>query len=181
MEIYGNVESIKQAIQKKFDDDIKAADNEKKAQIEGIMREAKEKEELISARISTMTESEVKKATSKIKSEEILKAKTEFEQKREEIIDKIFEMAIKNARKLAHEKGYIEMVKKSLPKEQHYELICDSDAYKRSFPKAKLKIDKDIIGIKVLAGDVTYDFTIDSEIKSKKDILRNKISGVLFS
>ncbi len=181
MEIYGNIDGLKQAIEKKYADEIKKIEDETSSIIKQLEKESNNKISLKKSRISTLTNAEIRKATSKISSEENLKAKKEFEQKREDVINQVFDMAFKKAVTIAHSRKYIDFLKKNMPNEaKKYEITADSDFYKEYFPEAKINIDNTIIGIKFRVGEITYDFTLDGAIKSQKDILRNKVSKTIF-
>ncbi len=182
MEIYGNIDALKQSIEKKYADEIKKIEDETSAVIKQLEKEANNKVALINSRISTLTNAEIRKAASKIQSEENLKAKKEFEHKREELINHIFDMALKKSTTIVHSNHYIGFLKKNMPNEsKKYEIIADSKFYTKYFPKTKIEVDNTIIGVKFRLGNITYDFTLDGAINAKKDVLRNKVSKTLFS
>ena len=54
----------------------------------------------------------------------------------------------------------------------------DGAYYKKEFPE--LEVDKSIVGIKFESEEVIYDFTLNNMIASKKDILRQEVSKILF-
>ncbi len=179
MEIYGNIDGLKQSIEKKYAAEIKKVDDEVSSRIKWLEKESNSEIALKKSRIATKTEADIRKATSKIESEENLKAKKEFEQKREEIINQIFDIAFKKVATTAHSKKYIDFLKINTPK-NGFSIIADSTFYKKSFPKTKLEIDNTIIGVKFVVGAVTYDLTLDGAINAQKDILRDKVSKALF-
>ncbi|MBW2981216.1 V-type ATP synthase subunit E [Candidatus Woesearchaeota archaeon] len=179
MQVFGNVESLKKAIENKYSSIIKDAEKEKQKQLAEIDKELKKKLELLKSHMKTETDAEVKKTTSMILSAAKLKAKKEFEEKREAIIESVFEGAEKKARDIAHSKDYTDFVKKSMPNTKGLSVAGDSDYYSKVFPE--LKVDKNIIGVKFESEKLVYDFTLDSIIASKKDILRHEVSKILFS
>jgi vacuolar-type H+-ATPase subunit E/Vma4 len=179
MEVFGNVEALKKAIEKKYSSMIKDIEKEKETQLVEIDKELKKKLGLLRSHMKTETDAETKKAGSMILSAAKLQAKKEFEEKREAIIESIFDKAKKKAKDVAHSSEYTDFVKKNMPDTKGLSVIGDSDYYSKLFPD--LKIDKKIIGVKFEAEGVVYDFTLDSIIASKKDILRHEVSKILFA
>ncbi len=180
MEVYGNVDSLKESIGKKYDEDIAELDKQAEKIISDIKAQADKKKELMKARNKTDTEAEVKKLKSKVISEETLKAKKEFEKSREELIEKVFSEAEKKAKDTAKTKKYADLVKKKMPKKVD-SAIVGNVALKKLFKGIKTwKTDKTIAGIKFVQGEVVYDFTLDSAIRARKDELREKVAKILF-
>jgi vacuolar-type H+-ATPase subunit E/Vma4 len=129
--------------------------------------------------MKTEIDAEVKKTSSMISSSAKLKAKKEFEEKREAIIESVFEKAMKKAKDIAHSEDYIDFVKKNIPDTKGLSAVGDSDYYSKVFQG--IKIDKSIIGVKFESEGIVYDFTLDNMISSKKDILRHEVSKILFA
>ena len=179
MEIFGNIETLKGAIEKKYTSEIKKIEKETEKQLAEVDKELKKKLELLRAKIKTETDAEVKKTHSMILSSEKLKAKKEFEEKREELIESVFKEAEKKASKVAHSEEYIDYVKSNMPDKEGLTVIGDAALYEKHFPG--IKVDKSIVGIKFESEGVIYDFTLDNMISSKKDVLRQEVSKILFS
>lgn len=179
MQVFGNVEALKKAIEKKYSSMIKDIEKDKEKQLADIAKELKEKLSLLKSHMETETDAEVKKTTSMILSSARLNAKKEFEEKREAIIESVFKEAEKRAKEIVHTDEYIDFVKKNMPKAKGLSVIGDSDHYKEPFPD--LKVDKDIIGLKFESEGAVYDFTLDNIIASKKDVLRHEVSKVFFT
>jgi len=179
METFGNIEALKGAIEKKYASKIKEVEKDREKQLKEIEQELNKKLEVLKSRMKTKIDAEVKKTHSMILSEEKLKAKKEFEEKREGMIESVFKEAEKKAKKIAHTKEYMDFVNKNLPEEKDLSIIGDGTYYKETFPE--LKVDKDLIGLKFESKGIIYDFTLDNIIKSKRDILRQEVSKVLFS
>jgi len=177
MEVYGNVDALKGAIEKKYSSKIKAVEKEKEKQLVDIGKELKKKIEVLKLQMKTMTDAESKKAYSMILSGEKLKAKKEFEEKRESLIEAVFKEAMKRAKKVAHSDDYMEYVKKNMP-DGGLQVVGDSDYYKKEFPG--LNVDDSIVGMKFMSDDLIYDVTVDNMITSKKDVLRQEVSKILF-
>jgi len=178
MEVFGNIEALKGAIEKKYSAKIKQAEKETEKELAEIDKKLKKELELVNSHMKTITDAEVRKAQSMILSEEKLKAKSEFEGKREALIESVFEEAKKRVKKITRTKEYLDFVKNNMPKEENLSAIGDSDYYKTLFPD--LKIDKNILGLKFEVEGAVYDFTLDNIINSKKDILRKEVSKILF-
>ena len=90
MQIFGNIEALKEAISKKHSAKIKQAEEEKNKKLAEIARELHKRLELLRSHMKTIEDAEIKKARSMILSEEKLKLKKEFEEKREAFIDAVF-------------------------------------------------------------------------------------------
>lgn len=178
MEVFGNVEGLKDYIEKRYSSEIKLIKAEKEKQLEEIDKILKKELELLRSHMKTLTNADVKKAYSMILSEERLKAKKEFEEKREAIINSVFAEAEKKAEKIVHTSEYIDFVRKNMPQEKGLLVVGDSNYYKKAFPK--VKVDKNMLGLKFESEGVTYDFTLDNMIASKKEILRQEVSRILF-
>ena len=82
MEVYGNVEALKKAIEKKYSSMVKDIEKEKAEQLAEIGKELKGKLELLKSHAKTERDAEVKKTSSMISSSAKLSAKKEFEEKR---------------------------------------------------------------------------------------------------
>ena len=178
METFGNIGALKRVIEKKYSTKIKEVEKEKEKQLAEINKELNKKLELFKANMETKRDIAVKKMHSMVLSKEKMKIKKEFEEQRESLINHVFKEAEKKAKNNVHNKDYIDYVKKNLPKEKKFVVIGDSNYYEKHFPK--LKIDKNIIGLKFESEGVIYDFSLSNIIASKKDILRQEISKILF-
>ncbi len=177
MEIFGNAEYIKKVIEERYNLKIKELEKERDKSLEELRIKFENEIKLLRIQMKNKKETEVKKVYSMIFNEEKLKAKKEFEEKRNSLIESVFKEAKKRAKDFVHSKAYIEYIKKNMPKEK-VEIIGDSDYYRKFFPK--LKIDKSLIGIIFKSKNIVYDFTLDNIINSKKDILRHELSKILF-
>ncbi len=181
MEIYGNLDSLKNVIASKYSKRMKEAEDSVQKEINALNEVLGREVELMKARIMTRADSDARKEYSKIISEEKLKAKREFEEKREGYINEVFDEALKKAPKIAHSQEYIDYLKSKMPKNLGGEIIADSAYYKKYFPDLKnWKVDKEIIGLKFRVANIIYDFTIDNALKSKRDTLRPVVSKALF-
>ncbi len=180
MEVYGNLDAVKQAIEQKYSAEINAINKEANGAIALIKKESESQLKAEKARTDLLVEAESKKAYAKILSEQKLKAKQEFESKREAMINKVFAAAENKAPKMVEDKKYIDFVMKNLPKGEDLVVYAHIDSYKESLPVDSVKVDKSLVGVKFVAGNIEYDFTLDSAINSRKEQLRHAISEVLF-
>ena len=181
MQTYGSLEDLKEAIEKKYGEEIRKKEKETETEVNKLNNELEEKEKIEKLRAETSLEAEEKKAYGKILSEEKLKAKRSFEKTREEMINQIFKETEKKSAEIVKTKRYIDFVKKkakNIPKSAV--ITANSDIYKKDF-KAKINIDKNILGMKFKQGDIVYDLTLDGLIRSRKDEVRHIISKTLFA
>ncbi|MBW2989148.1 V-type ATP synthase subunit E [Candidatus Woesearchaeota archaeon] len=179
MEVFGNVDALKESIQKRYSSEIKEIEKDNKKRLDIINRDLKGKLGILSSRTKAISKAEMDKAHSMILSEEKLKAKKEFEEKRESLIGEVFEEAKKKAKDIVHSSRYVNFVRKSMQQKKGFSVIGDSDYYKDFFPE--LEVDDSIIGLKFMSKSVSYDFTLNNIIASKKDALRQEVSRILFS
>ncbi|MBW2975161.1 V-type ATP synthase subunit E [Candidatus Woesearchaeota archaeon] len=179
METFGNVEALKSSIEKRYQAEIKNAEKDRDKQLAEIAKELKSRLDILESDMKTATNAEVRKAYSMILSEEKLKAKKEFEEKREWLINAVFREAAKKAKDIVHSSGYVDYIKSSMPDEKGLSVVGDSDYYSKFFPG--LKVNDDIVGLRFESENVVYDFTLNNIIASKKDILRHEVSRILFS
>ena len=178
MEVFGNVDALKGSIEKKYASRIKEIERNRDKELKEIGKKLGKESELLKSHMKTVTNAEVKKAESMILSEERLKAKKEFEEKREGLIESVFKEADKKIRKIAQSDDYLKFVKENMPKEDNLKVVGGSEYYKQEFPDVVL--DYAIAGLKFEIEGITYDFTIQNLIESKKEVLRKKISEALF-
>jgi vacuolar-type H+-ATPase subunit E/Vma4 len=178
MEAFGNIEGLKKAIQQKYSLKIREVEKERDKELKSIEKDLKKALKLQESRMKTNTDAAAKKTYSMILSSEKLKAKKEFEEKREALIEAVFRNARKQARTVAHSREYVDFVAKNAPKEPGIIIKGDAELYKQTFPE--LHLDESLLGIKFVSEGVIYDFTLDNMIDSKKDILRQEVSNILF-
>jgi len=180
MEVFGNVEYIKKAIQKKYDELNKELDREIEERCEEVKAAFSKEIASLKEHFELRLENLSRQQYMKILNEEKSRAKRAYEEQREKMIGLVFEEVMKEAQKKAHTKEYINFVKVSLKGEETGSLhaVGDSDFYRKEFPK--LKVEKGFAGMKFRSGDTIIDLTIDGALKSKKDSLRQLISHRLF-
>ncbi len=179
MKVIGNIESIKKSIEQRYQKELAEANKVIEQQIAEMKSQAEEKISLMRAKMKVNAEQDAKKEEAKIISEEKLKAKRAYEEKREGLINAVFEEAEKEKVKKAHTKAYIDFVKKQMP-EGRLTAIADSDYYKKDIKAEKWEIDKSITGIKFVRDNMIFDFTMDAALNSYKERLRHVVSETLW-
>jgi vacuolar-type H+-ATPase subunit E/Vma4 len=176
---FGDVEALKRSIKNRYDSEIrdlkKRYEKEKRDIEEKIQREVKS----IISEAKIAADREAAQERSRVFSEEKLKAKREFEEAREEVINRVFSEVRKEIPKVTHSPRYIAYLKKKkreldLEKSQAF---ADGGYYEKVFPKWKK--DAGIVGVRLLSEEAAYDFTLDSVLESKKEMLRMEISKAL--
>ena len=177
VKVLGNVNSLKKSIEKSYSDKIKAIDEETKEKVAEINSRAKKEMDEKVAKLKLDTESEVSKTYSRLISEETMEVKKGYEEKREAYINEVFDDAIDQASKIAHSEAYLKLVKSKAPTGK-FDIIADSSYYEKEFPG--VKTSKGFHGIKFVSDEVTFDFSIESSIASRRDILRHVINERLF-
>lgn len=178
MKILGNINSLKKSIEQSYNAKLKAIEEETKQKIAEINNAAKKQMDETVSKLQLDTESDVSKTYSRILSEETMEVKKKYEEEREACIREVFSEAEKQADKKAHSPVYMKYLASKAPKGK-FDVIGDSQYYKKKFSKIKV-VKQGFHGIKLVSDDVTYDFSIESAIASKKDILRHKVNEVLF-
>lgn len=176
METFGDVEGFKKTIEGKYSTEIRKLEEATEERIQELREDYENRFLVTQKQIESETALESSKLAARVKSEKEIHARREFEQKREELIEAVFREVMERALKLAHSKQYVDYVKKRLPKDAV--VVCDSSYYKKAFPKAK--VDKSIVGVTAVSGNLVYNFTIDALVESKKEHLRNTAAKTLF-
>lgn len=178
MQVFGKAEELKEFMRKKYDSDIKEVGKEHELNAQKAKREIEKEVNALKSKARSQTQREVVQARSKTFSEEKLKAKKEFEKTREELIHTVLVRAEKGLPGLVHSKRYLNYLSKKAKGLKNCEVVADSDYYKKLFPKYTK--DPTIIGVKLVSGEVTYDFTLSTAFKANKELLRREVSNVLF-
>ncbi len=179
MAIIGKLTGLKSSIEQQFETDISALKEEADQEISTFKAEEKSIISSLEKDSKSEQEFEVEKAHRSVYNEGALKLDRAFEQKRQELIEQVFDDALSRASKFALTKEYLAFAKKhfkTLPK--NVEIRGHSPSYKKIFKK--LKLDKTIIGLKAVSTEVTYDLTVSTLIEAKQDALKQAITKALF-
>jgi vacuolar-type H+-ATPase subunit E/Vma4 len=178
METFGNIGGLKAAIEKKYSSRIRTLEKEKEHALKEIEKEVLKKLGELKPKMLLQKETESKRKYSTILTEEKMKAVKSFQEKREELINKVFSEAKKRAKHMVHTEKYAAYVKKNMPSGEDMQMYGDDVYYQKFFPE--IKIDKALNGIVCKSRDVIYDFTLDHLMESKKESLRYEVSKILF-
>lgn len=178
MKAYGNIDALKKSIQKNYDEKIKEVEERTAEGLKHMEGEARERLEIMRAEAAVQLATEANVAKARTLNEEKLKAKMEFENEREKMINSIFEEIEKRKDKIAAGKEYIDHVKSRLPEGEKLEAVGGSPAYKSHFKD--LKMDRGITGLLFKSEYTIYDFTIEKMVESERDRLRETAIKSLF-
>ena len=178
MKVYGNAEGLKKVLEKTYAKKIAEVRKETDAKISEINSEAQKEISQIEDQARTDAQAAAREATQRVLNEEKLNAKKKFEEEREKMIQKVFEEVRVQAPKVAAKKEYLAFVKKNSPKEKGLEILGSSTSYKKTYNK--MKLDKNIVGLKFQSSDMVYDLSLDGAIEAKKDTVRRTITKNLF-
>jgi len=179
MQVYGNTEGLKKEIEQKYEAQIKEIMSKAQSEVNAIIKEADEKAEMIIEQAKTDAESASREAMQRVLNEEKLKAKREFEEAREKLILEVIEKVKRKAKEVSKSNEYLAFLKANVPKEKNAVVFGGSEAsYKKVFPK--MKADKTIVGVKITAEDVVYDFTLENMINSNEEVVRRTITTEMF-
>lgn len=181
MEVFGNAKSLMNEIEHRYNKEIAKLDLETERSLAELKKKAEEEIGFWKSKYDLYCEAEAKKRASRIISEEKLKAKKEYEQVREDLINEVLLLAEKQAGTFAHSKSYIDFVKKNIPPFKEYNVIAGSEKYSQAFPKSNIAVDTSIQGIKIEKDGVVYDFSVSSALQSKREALRRTISTTIQS
>ncbi|MHA1911348.1 MAG: hypothetical protein ACTSYA_06605 [Candidatus Kariarchaeaceae archaeon] len=178
MKVEGNLDHLKKEIENSYKEKLmefkKHADlefKEEKKQIDEGQKKALE-------RANNELDEEEKKVFKSTLSEEKLTAKKDYENKREALINKVFDEASNKAKKTLISKDYLSFVKKFLKENGEAKIIGGYKEYNKTFKDAEL--DEKVNGILVKKDKMIFDFTYTKFIESRKLDLRHKVSNILF-
>jgi vacuolar-type H+-ATPase subunit E/Vma4 len=176
MNVSGNVDHLKKEIQRSYADKLAEF---KKQSMKQFDEERKKLEEDHKKKV-VLVEEEIKEEEQEMfksaLSEEKLNAKKEFENKREALINEVFDEADKNAKKILAEKSYAKMIN-AFVKDKDVELV-GMKILQKTFPK--MAVDDNVFGVIVKQNEQIFDFTFTTFIESRKLDLRHKVSEILF-
>lgn len=176
MEVSGNIDFLKNEIQKSY---IQQLEIFQKEQTEKFRQEVLEIEKAHKKKLSDaekMLRDEERKMYRATLFMETLNVKQEYEQTREELIDSAFRLAKIKAKEFLLSEDYINTVRKSI--NESSEINGGFDEYRRFFQQIKILPKMD--GIIIKNADELYDFTYTMFIESKKHELRQKLCKILF-
>ena len=179
MKVVGDLRGLNKAVRQRYRSDVKSLEKEaaarikkvrewKSGQVKGIKQSRK-------ARLESIHET----AKRRVVNEARMKARIEYQREKEKCIAGVVGEAEKGLKRLSESPEYISYVKRHLPKVRSYVAYCGSNAYKDIFG-SKAKLDKSIDGVKIVAGETTYDFTLGSLMESRSSEVKMAASTALF-
>ena len=177
MKVYGNLELFKERINQDFDKQVDDLHKETGKQETEINDSYKAKIKEFNKEFDQKIEQEANSLKVRVINEEKLKAKVDYEEEREKLINEVFDKATEQLKKAVHTKKYVDYIKAKLPKLSKMEIIADSDFFKQYFKN--VKVDASLTGMKVISGNEIYDFTADSLMDAKKDSFRSEVVSIL--
>ena len=179
MEVYGDVKNLENSIKSRYEEDLKPLKKEADQRIDEIKKATDERLKIMRAQDKIKAEEESKLVYARLVNEEKLKAKREFEETREALVEDVFNEVMKKAGKKAHTKEFLKFIKTSIPKtKEKISAVGDSDYYSSLFKN--LKVDKSMVGVKFEVENLIYNFTFDEMMNSKKEQLREAVITALF-
>lgn len=161
---------------------------------DGILSEAKAKVEKIEANSKSQSESKFKAIVEKgeqeaatlkerLKSNANLKARDNELKVKQEVIQRVYEAALKDMKNIDSEK-YVEYVKNNASFSEDTVLVVQEDKLelvKEKFPAVKVSNDRFAdSGFIEISGGIEKNFTFDAQLNYIKDEVQGEIARVLF-
>lgn len=179
MDSFGSINKLKESINNQFEQDIENAKNDSTLEINRIKTELKNNLNELRKEAEKNKEIESEKAYLLVFNEEKRKLQTEFDNKRQELIEKVFDEVFKKAKEFSESKEYLNFIKKKLKNlPNDFTVYGNSNKHKKLFKK--FKEDTHILGVKAISSDLVYDLTITSLVNAKKEKLNIEINNILF-
>jgi len=181
MKSFGDLEQLKKIIEEKYSqefDEIAKTTKEYTTEIEKEYKVRLEKEQ---EKIMSETVAEAERVKVKTLIEKKLEAKHQFETVRETYLQGVLESVRKKAINMFHSSHYIKFVKSALPKDlKSYTALGDDTFYKKHLKLKNFVVDKSVIGVKIIAPPVVYDYTLETLLQAKNEKMRELINKILF-
>jgi len=178
MQTAGNIDSLKKQIESSFVVRFEKFKGEATHKFNEDMKEIEEEYDVKLSELNLQIRSEEKNAFKTIQAEEKLGAKKEFADKREELINMLFDEVEKRISDKLSSQEYIDLIKSSMEDGKHTIVIAGDEMYKKHFKN--VEVDKKIRGVILKNENTSFDFTYEAFINSKKSLLRNMVNNTLF-
>ncbi len=178
MQVLGSLEHLKKEIQSNYTGKFQEFKQETGTKFNEEKLDIEEKHKQDIKKAESEQKAEEKKVFRTTFAEEQLNAKKEYEQKREGMINNVFELATEKSKDVLLGNDYIKIIKNFIKSKGNIEITGNFMDYKTKFPG--IKINKKISGIIVKKGNKIFDFTFGNFIESRKLDLRHKVSNILF-
>ncbi|MCK4327162.1 MAG: hypothetical protein KAW41_01660 [Candidatus Diapherotrites archaeon] len=179
MKVVGDLRGLEKAVKQRYRSDAKSLESEARARTKKIRDWQSEQVKEIKRSRKARLESVRETAKRRVVNEARMKARMEYQREKEKHIASVVAEARKGLKKLSESEEYMSYVKRHLPKVKGYTAYCGSPKYKDIFGD-KMKPDKAITGVKIVAGDTAYDFTLDSLMDSRISEVKMAASKALF-
>ncbi len=161
MQVYGNLEEVRKAINGHFDRLIKEREKDRDNQVNLLSKQFNQSLEELRAEKRRERENAVRKVKAKALNERKAAAKRDFEKAREDMINSVLQALEQKLPKIAKSKEYRAFVKKHAP-------------------KGKFTLKKGQLGVKYESNTVVLDFDLRSLFESKQGRLREIVTKELF-
>ena len=179
MKVVGDLRGLERAVKERYRSDTKSLEKEAKARIEKIRDWKSGKVKGIKASRKARLESVQETAKRRVINEALMAARMEYQREKEKYITGVVEEAQKGLRSLSESPEYWAYLEKNMPKLKSYTAYCGSQSYKKLFG-SNMKLDNKITGVKIVTGEKTYDFTLDSLMDSRIGEVKMAASNALF-
>jgi len=177
LEISGNLDILKKEIARIYSTKLEEYRKTEESKFKDNVKKIEEIHNLELDQAKYELKKEEEKVYKTALSEEKLEAKKEFENRREELIEEVFDKALERSREILLSKEYIAMINEWI-KGKEIEIEGNFEEYKNNFKE--ISINSKIRGIIIKEKNKVFDFTYGTFIESRKLDLRNKISRALF-
>ena len=178
MKTVGDPASLKKAVIRHYHSDERKLKKEAGGRIRKIRQWKKAQIAEIKSSRKPRMQSIQETAKRRAINEARLSAQLEYQRKKGAFVDKVVEEARERLKAISTSQNYLNYVKARLP-HGDYVAYCSSPKHKTLFG-SKMRLDKNITGIKVVAGETTYDFTLDSLMGARLDEVKMAASKELF-
>jgi hypothetical protein len=175
MELHGNINGLKEAIQKDYDEKIEEINKEKNIKINELKKIFNNELNELENELQQNQELKLKEIKTRVLNEQKLAAKYEFEKAREELIQTVMSEIKQDFSKIMKSKKYLDFAKKSIPANA---IIYGNPFFKQEFQN--LKIEKDLIGLRFEQENIIYDLSLNALFEAKEFSIREKIAGILW-
>ncbi|MAF80008.1 hypothetical protein CL629_02930 [bacterium] len=170
MEVYGNIENLKRAIEDGYKAEIRELNKDKAAQIKKDKAESDGAKTLLQQQFKQEIDAKVLEERTMVLNEQKLATKRKFEEAREAMIQTVLEETKKEFPKIAKSSKYIALVKKTAPKQS--KIYCGS-GLKKNF-KGSTE-EKGLNGVKCVKNSIIYDMSLDALFEAKESKIREKV------
>ena len=176
MTVEGNLEHLEKEIENSYKEKLEEFQKNSLEEFNLEKKQIDEKHKKALAKARMEAEEEEKKVFKSTLAEEILNAKKEFENKREELINNVFNTASEKANEVLLGKDYLKLAKKTA--KGKVKVTGGFEEYKKEFPD--VEVDNRVRGVIVRKDNLIFDFSYDKFVESRRLDLRHKVSNILF-